>query len=175
MSGKKEQSPVHHTDASEEGFFQRWSRRKLATTETAPVSESVPPAPQPAAPESGITEPEPGDEDMPALDSLGPDSDFSAFFSSRVSEQLRQAALKRLFQQPQFNVTDGLDDYCEDYRNFKPLGEVITADMRHRLAMIQEKLQRLAQDAPEEGAENNPELSARPELPGGDEESDGHA
>ena len=42
-------------------------------------------------------------------------------------------ALRKLFHLPQFNFRDGLDDYAEDYTNFEPLGDIITADMRHRM------------------------------------------
>ena len=73
------------------------------------------------------------DADMQPIESLQPDSDYAAFLSPKVSEKLRRMALRKLFQLPHFNICDGLDDYAEDYRNFAPLGDIVTADMRHRL------------------------------------------
>src|SRR5699024_5967287 len=89
----------------------------------------------------------PGDDDMPPLDSLGPDSDISPFFSPRVSESLRNLALQRLFQQPEFNVTDGLDVYCEDFRHYTPLGDVMTSDLRLQMDRARQRLSQLLEDA----------------------------
>jgi ferredoxin len=36
------------------------------------------------------------------------------------------------FHTPEFSQRDGLDDFAGDYRPFEPLGDVITADMRHQ-------------------------------------------
>ena len=109
----------------------------------------------------------PGDDDMPSLDTLGPESEVSAFFSPRVSEALRRAALQRIFHQPSFNVTDGLDDYCADYRHLKPLGNVITSDMRLQMERAKERLLSMA-DQPrdlrgETSAARLPELEASTE------------
>lgn len=73
------------------------------------------------------------DADMPPLDSLGPDSDYSGFLSRGVSRSLRRQALRRLFSSPHLNVVDGLDDYAEDFTGLAPLGDVVTAEMRYRL------------------------------------------
>ncbi|MBX2823099.1 MAG: DUF3306 domain-containing protein, partial [Gammaproteobacteria bacterium] len=70
------------------------------------------------------------DEDMPALESLQKDSDVSMFFNRGVSRELRKAALRKLFSLPGLNITDGLNDYDEDYTTFEPLGDIVTSDMR---------------------------------------------
>jgi hypothetical protein len=82
----------------------------------------------------------PADVDMPPVESLDENSDYSGFFSPRVSEQLRQSALRKLFHTSKFNVIDGLDDYAEDYRNFAPLGNIVTAHMRHRMEVEAERM-----------------------------------
>lgn len=143
-----------------EGFLQRWSRRKRdarAAPEApvpsgadalAPVEASIPDvAPDPAA--SAPAEP-PGDADMPALESLGAGSDVSAFFSPRVSESLRRAALRRIFHAPESNVTDGLDPYLTDFRNLKPLGNVVTSDMRLALERARERMAHLTAAKPDQ-------------------------
>lgn len=73
------------------------------------------------------------DADMPPLEDLDADSDYSGFLSRGVSESLRNQALKKLFFSGPFNVVDGLDDYAEDFTQFAALGDIVTAEMRHRL------------------------------------------
>lgn len=132
-----------------DGFLGRWSRRKLAARSGDPVAtEPGPEAPAPE-PEAAVGPPEETreltDADMPPLESLTADSDFSGFFSPKVSEELRRLALRKLFHLPGVNVTDGLDDYAEDYASFAKLGDVITHEMRRMLE--REKERALAQEA----------------------------
>jgi Protein of unknown function (DUF3306) len=141
-----------------EPFLARWSRLKQdARTQGASGSESDPgaeggPAAAPAAPLPDPA-PEPGsklltDEDMPPVESLTDDGDYSGFLSAGVSELLRRKALRRLFSSSKFNVTDGLDDFAEDYTGFAPLGDVVTADMKHRMERL---LDELGSNAGDEG------------------------
>lgn len=74
------------------------------------------------------------DDDMPPIESLSSDSDLSGFFSKGVSTALKRAALRHVFQQPQFNVRDGLNDYDGDYTVFEPLGDTVTSDMKWHVA-----------------------------------------
>lgn len=74
------------------------------------------------------------DEDMPALETLHAESDYSGFFNKGVSPELRKKALQHLFRMPKFNIRDGLNDYDEDYTYFEPLGDTITSDMRWHAA-----------------------------------------
>jgi hypothetical protein len=114
-----------------EGFFSRWSRRKqeLATRATdAPVPSSdlehtrssTAQAPAPAARESGQTgtleAPVPqgssSAQPLPTLEDvqrLTPESDFQPFMQRGVGTEVRNAAMKKLFADPHFNVMDGLD------------------------------------------------------------------
>ena len=67
---------------------------------------------------------------MPPIESLeGLRSDYTAFFQQPVGEDLRRAALKKLFADPHFNQMDMLDVYVDDYTQFEPL----PAAMRMRL------------------------------------------
>jgi hypothetical protein len=118
-----------------ESFLQRFHRRKTEARHTA--EQAVVPAVETGdvSAESGGPgpEPEPTDADMPPLESLTAESDYRGFLSAKVSETLRRAALRKLFHGSQFNVIDELDDYAEDFTNFKSLGDFVTADMRHRI------------------------------------------
>jgi hypothetical protein len=127
-------------------FLARWSRRKASTRvqeETEHVAakltdETSDPAPQAMA--------EKTDADMPPVESLDADSDYTQFLSPKVSERLRRAALRKLFHLPRYNVMDGLDTYIADCRHYTPLGDTITADMRHEM----ERQAEAARDAAEQ-------------------------
>ena len=58
---------------------------------------------------------------LPPIDSLGIDADFTGFFKPNIAPSLRNAALKKLFADPHFNVMDGLDTYVDDYSVFVPI------------------------------------------------------
>lgn len=146
----------------DEPFLKRWSRRKGAAERPdaagAPAAtpetdhEGSPPEtaggeapPTESAEAAAGTEAAPIDEELPDPETLDRDSDFSAYLSERVSSRLRRAAMRRLFSSPEFNVRDGLDDYDEDYTQFKSLGETVTAHMRYH----QERLRRRDEEAEE--------------------------
>ena len=73
---------------------------------------------------------------LPSLDSLDEKSDFSVFLSPGVSEDLYKKALRKLFHSPMFAHRDGLDDYDDDYRSFKPLRNTVTAHARHQMERL---------------------------------------
>ena len=89
----------------------------------------------------------PTDEDMPPLDSLDGNSDYSGFLSPGVTEGLRRRALRKLFLSAAFNVPDGLDDYDDDFTSFQALGDIVTSDMRHQAEMEAERAKQARTDA----------------------------
>lgn len=105
-----------------ESPMKRWLRRKqLAAQEaTAP-----PEAGEPAGEESAVL----SDSDMPPLQSLTAESDFSVFLSPGVSDRLRRLALRKLFGMQKFNLRDGLDDYDDDYTLLQPMGKAVAREM----------------------------------------------
>ena len=121
--------------AAGEPFLQRWSRLKTVARDAGmPQDGSEPPAPNAAAEPVAPGEERPTEaRELPDLEALGPDSDYSAFLSPKVDAALRRTALRKLFHSPKFNVCDGLDDYCDDFTKFAPLGGIVTADMRHQI------------------------------------------
>ena len=62
-------------------------------------------------------------EDLPPIASLTPQSDFTPFLKRGVAPHTRNAALKKLFADPHYNVMDGLDVYIEDYNITVPIPE----------------------------------------------------
>jgi hypothetical protein len=60
---------------------------------------------------------------LPPVDTLTIDSDFTPFMQPKVAEDVKRAALRKLFSDPQFNVMDGLDIYIGDYTQADPMPE----------------------------------------------------
>ena len=132
------------TREHKESALSRWSRRKFEAEKGIQPSDLDPPVEtetEPSAPAAG-SEPKPvlTDADMPDIESLDADSDFSGFMSEGVSDELRNLALRKLFRAPVFNIRDGLDEYDEDYTSFEKLGDIVTSDMKHRIEMQEQKL-----------------------------------
>ncbi len=130
------------TADSRESVLRRWSRRKLETHEAHEALADETPKPDAADLAAAEAEAKPvlTDADMPPLESLTEESDFSPFMSEGVSEELRNLALRKLFRSSVFNIRDGLDEYDEDYTFFEKLGDIVTADMKHQIEMQQQKL-----------------------------------
>lgn len=119
---------------ADENFLSRWSRRKLEGESDAELNSGQSLQPHETLSESHNEEPPHlTDEDMPPIESLTDDSDYTGFMSPGVSEELRQMALRKLFGSTAFNVVDGLDDYDEDFTSFTKLGDFVTADMRFQM------------------------------------------
>jgi len=149
-----------------EDFLSRWSQRKAMAregmelpddpevAEVAEVAEVPEPPPAETADSSPLASDASADDaaepvELPPLESLDENSDYSAFLGKDVAPDLRQKALRQLFQSPKFNVRDGLDDYDLDFSKPEPLGDIVTAEMRYR---IKAELERLARRELEGGA-----------------------
>jgi hypothetical protein len=173
-------SPAHAGDGrpgpeppDPEGFFQRWSRRKARERAGQPAKGPAEDGEESGAEEDREETEEPAlsDADMPPVEELGEDSDVSAFFAPGVSEELRQRALRRLFRGSKFNYRDGLEVYDGDYRSFERLGEVMTADLRHRLERRADEA--LAREGGRVAPASEAPSSGEPGEDPGDREGDG--
>ena len=158
----------------ERSFLSRWSRRKALRQEELDEAvlngEQDTLAQQPDAAEAQEEKPPLTDEDMPPIETMGEDDNYGDFLSPKVSEKLRKAALRKLFHGAGFNIRDGLDDYDEDFTFFEPLGDIVTADMRHREEMLERKAREAAEaakqaDNPELTEEESGPYSTAPEEP----------
>jgi hypothetical protein len=143
---------------ADDNFFSRWSRRKVQAKSGDPLPPEPPApvlaqAPAPAAPAAvavprpaggvpaadaaaapAAVSPEPAapPEPPPTLDDaqrLTPQDDFSRFVARDVPPEVRNAAVKKLFADPHFNVMDGLDIYIDDYSKPSPLSKAQMAKM----------------------------------------------
>jgi len=140
---------------SRESALSRWSRRKQEAREAPAVASEIPAVDTESMLEVPATDEiseEPialTDADMPDIDTLSEESDFTGFMSSGVSDELRNLALRKLFQAPVFNIRDGLDEYDEDYTSFEKLGDIVTCDMKHQIE-VQERKRREALELEQE-------------------------
>jgi len=148
-------------------FLSRWARRKRADraggdpdAAAGEKTELVDTAPEDGTlPEAGEDDPRAAltDADMPPMDSIDEDTDMSGFFSPKVSRAVKQAALKKFFHSPMFNIVDGLDDYDDDFRNFEALGDIITSDMRSQMDREAERVREAAAKDAESSESAGPE------------------
>lgn len=100
-------------------FLQRWSRLKTQTDST------FVPNTKPASP-----------AELPPVDSLTPESDFSGFLDSKVDAETRQAALKRLFMTDHYRTMDMLDVYVDDYSKPEPLPAEMLDKLEHARSLL---------------------------------------
>lgn len=161
-----------------ESFFSRWSRRKvqdrvgqpLPPEPVAPPVAEPPPKPVAAAPVAPAPVPaaEPAPAPAPTLDDvaqLTPEADFSPFVAKTVPSEVRNAAVKKLFADPHFNVMDGLDIYIDDYTKPSPLSKLELAKMvgAQFLKLVDEPQEKPAttEATRESSTEANPEPQAQ--------------
>ena len=120
-----------------DGFLGRWSRRKLDAKDGRPM-EAEPPAPVVTAAEAVAPEPALRQETAPAeppaeipaptledVQALTPASDFSRFAARNVAPDVKNAAMKKLFADPRYNVMDGMDVYIDDYSKPDPIAPAV--------------------------------------------------
>jgi hypothetical protein len=139
-----------------ERFLSRWSRRKLDVAKEAASPKPAPPPPAAPAAAQGAGKPE-----LPSVDSLkGLASEYKEFLRPEVDETLRQAALKKLFHDPHFNVMDGLDTYIDDYSKPDPIPDAMLRTLSHAKSLLFDEKKEEAQPAAGE-----PVDPALPETP----------
>jgi len=113
-------------EKEQEQFLARWSRLK---------QEAPDPPPQ-KAPEKAV-DPKAPPPELPPVEKLTFDSDYRAFFHPKVDEDVRRAALKKLFSDPRFNVMDGLDVYIDDYSKTEPIPPAMLAGLRQAQKILE--------------------------------------
>jgi hypothetical protein len=124
-----------------DGFVSRWARRKAqvrqggtpngdAAAAAVPALEVAPEAQAQARAIEVRAPPVPTLEDVAQL---GRHSEFGRFVAADVPPEVKNAAMKKLFADPHFNVMDGLDTYIDDYG--KP--EAIAPTMLRQMVQAQ--------------------------------------
>lgn len=104
-------------------------------------------APRPATEEAlrNVDEPAEPLPELPPIDSLTPASDFRPFMQKGVDAGTRSAALAKLFRDPHFSVTDGLDVYIDDYNETEPIPPALLASLKqlHTIGLSDDEIERM--------------------------------
>jgi hypothetical protein len=168
----------------DQGFLSRWSRRKaqVQSGQAVPAEPPRAPSPSPAviAPVEADTPAPVADAPkaelppLPTLDDVAKltrDSDYAPFVRAGVDPGVRNAAMKKLFSDPHFNVMDGLDVYIDDYNTPDPLPASMLRKMvqAHTLGLFDddeddehEPAQAVAAEAAKPPADEDADLQLQP-------------
>lgn len=107
--------------AEKEAFLSRWSRLKREQGADVPAKKEEPAAPAPV---------------LPPVESLTPESDFSAFMGPKVKDELRRVALKKLFSDPHFNIADPFEAYSGDWTGGEPIPPEMLATLNQARSVL---------------------------------------
>jgi hypothetical protein len=115
-------------------FLGRWSRLKREDREKVPekkTEEAVEPV---AAPQ------------LPPVDKLTPQSDFSPFMHPKVQDALRRVALKKLFSDPHFNAPDLFEPFSGDWTVAEPIGAEMLKNLNQTRTLLFSDEERVTHD-----------------------------
>lgn len=174
-----------------EGFLGRWSRRKqeardevpvvpaeekmLPSVALAPASDAEPAQqitkhapPPPAFPPENEPEQAAQPLTLADVDGLGIESDYKPFLVKEVAPEVKNAAFRKLFSDPHFNVMDGLDTYVDDYSKPTPMPDSVLRQMASAkfLKLFDEEPERIPPETPKAvGAEDVAQSNDSGDLP----------
>ena len=133
VAPERVRAAVKASSAMVDGFLGRWAQRKADARQGRPLvePEQLPTGPVnatvvPGSAESdsqptAVVQPEAPPPTLQDALALGQDSDFKPFIARGVDPVVRNAAMKKLFTDPHYNVMDRLDIYIDDYSQSDPL------------------------------------------------------
>jgi hypothetical protein len=119
-----------------EPFLNRWSRLKREVPAEKPVETPKP--------------------DLPSVDKLTSESDFSGFMHPKVEDALRRVALKKLFAgDPHFNLPDPFEPFSGDWTVAATIPDEMlrTLNQARTLLLSDEEKQALAKQEAETQAQ----------------------
>ena len=111
-----------------EDFLRRWSRLKHENAAEKPAEKPVEKKEAEAPPAA-----------LPPVDKLTPESDFSPFMQPKVEDSLRRAALKKLFNDPHFNIPDPFEAYSGDFTGGEPIPPEMMATLNQAKTLLFDK------------------------------------
>ena len=129
-------------DETPAGFLSRWSRRKVEVRQGVALDEHSEKSLAPSTKLVGSPDQE-GDQknqlesaapqkpapSMADVQSLTKDSDYTQFMANEVAPEVKNAAMKKLFTDPHFNVMDRMDVYIDDYGQPDPIPKAMLRQM----------------------------------------------
>ena len=129
-------------DETPAGFLSRWSRRKAEVRQNVALDEV---SEKSLAPPTKLVDSldQEGDQkthldsaaqqkptpSMADVQSLTKDSDYTQFMAGEVAPEVKNAAMKKLFADPHFNVMDRMDVYIDDYGQSDPIPQAMLRQM----------------------------------------------
>ena len=129
-------------DETPAGFLSRWSRRKVevrqgvALDEVSEKSLALPTKLVGLPDQEGAQKnqlesaaPQKPAPSMADVQSLTKDSDYTQFMANEVAPEVKNAAMKKLFTDPHFNVMDRMDVYIDDYGQPDPIPKAMLRQM----------------------------------------------
>jgi hypothetical protein len=145
----------------EGNFLKRWSGRKtverdLKSIDQVEISEQSEVA---VSGELGEVADKdvPVPDDLPDIDTLNKDSDFSLFMRKGTPEHLKKLALRKLFNSdPAFSVLDGLNDYDEDYSMIGMVAEAVSTRYKPGRGMVDPDEEALPKEQVESSNKDDP-------------------
>lgn len=154
-------------DGHDEGFLNRWARRKQRAVRTPSPAPDAP-AQAPDTSEAGATsEAERAEaearrqeliDSLPEPEQLGPEDDYTQFLQDGVPDELRQRALRRLWtSNPVFANLDGLNDYDLDYTDAATVVENLKTAFQAGRGMVTKEEREAEAAAAERAARGEPE------------------
>ncbi|MBI3454149.1 MAG: DUF3306 domain-containing protein [Rhodospirillales bacterium] len=164
---------------ADEGFARRWSRLK---DEARRGDETVKPETPDAAVSGTVAQRAPDDKrdtrkaavekpppveakDLPSIDNLTKDSDYTVFLREGVPEDLRRQALRKLWvSDPIMSAPDILDLHALDYRNVPTFPEGVKTLFKAGIGILDPTPETPPADEPGDGAVP----AATPDAPPGD-------
>ena len=125
------------------GFVARWSRRKTEERERQAYLEIETLKEEKDSSLGEITVPEEGEEEktdvqeLPDIDTLDKDSDYTPFLKDGVPSKLKRLAFRKLWMSdPAFGIIDGLDDYAEDFSAIGIVAQEVLTNYRPGKGMV---------------------------------------
>ena len=125
-----------------ENFLGRWSRLKQEAEKEKPVAQET----EARAPE------------LPPVDKLTPESEFTPFMHPKVEDALRRVALKKLFADPHFNTPDPFEPFSGDWTVGETISDEVLATLNQARTLLfadqdkdkqkEEEQPKLAEDQP---------------------------
>ena len=154
-----------------DGFLNRWSRRKLGENlepekksdeQTKQELAANPEAKGPSA-DTQDALPSMTLDDVEKIDRFAPD--FSAFMKPDIDPAVQQAAMKKMFSDPHFNIMDGLDIYIDDYSKPDPIPlEMLKRMVQSDMLNIFRKVDGSTEEDEKQLTATSPEDSEKPLL-----------
>ena len=101
----------------------------LRATPAQAGAQSALPDVAPAEAQAGQPTPKPEAPTLADVEQLTPESSYASFVARDVAPEVKNAAMKKLFSDPHFNVMDRMDIYIDDYGIPDPLPAAMLRQM----------------------------------------------